>query len=359
LDNWKNYWKIEAYNGSSYIQIDADPVIETIEEAGSIRYRLRWDLPYTAKEITLRNNFTVEEHVINNLEIDGKPDLDVQQGNNTIEHTSKENFTDKTVRDVVVTAINLEVLKVNSNNSNFIVKHGETIISKTPVAITSEALGAYTVGDITFQVSWAAENAVDEGLLTFTDASGNVLATIRLLGTTSYITLDNADETGLYTGFAESINKHPFVDFFAKSEKYNVGRRPVDLSHTFDKNGVALFDYLIVYGETTTTTNDNTTTVTAPTGAKIVDGVSTGTGSNAKTPYYIYRKALNDDNTKYTRYQLVGDVENANVASKADLEPIKEGEPQLIPHYQNQDLTKCIQIGAGESLKVYVTGFCP
>jgi hypothetical protein len=104
------------------------------------------------------------------------------------------------------------------------------------------------VGDITFQVSWAAENAVDEGLLTFTDASGNVLATIRLLGTTSYITLDNADETGLYTGFAESIkDNHPFVDFFKKSEKYKVKRHPVDLTNAFDQNGTALFDYLIVY----------------------------------------------------------------------------------------------------------------
>lgn len=347
LDNWKNYWKIEAYNGSSYIQIDADPVIETIEEAGSIRYRLRWDLPYTAKEITLRNNFTVEEHVINNLEIDGEPDLDVQQGNNTIEHTSKENFTDKTVRDVVVTAINLEVLKVNSNNSNFVVKHGETIISKTPVAITSEALGAYTVGDITFQVSWAAENAVDEGLLTFTDASGNVLATIRLLGTTSYITLDNADETGLYTGFAESIkDNHPFVDFFKKSEKYKVKRHPVDLTNAFDQNGTALFDYLIVYGETTTT--DGSTTVTAPTSANIVNGEATGKGSNAKTPYYIYRKATN------TSYQFVFDSENANVSDKADI--AQDGD---IPHAKVQSETQYIQVEAGKPLSVYVTGFCP
>ena len=344
LDNWKKYWTIEAYNGSSYIQIDADPVIETIEEAGSIRYRLRWDLPYTAKEITLRNNFTVEEHVINNLEIDGEPDLDVQQGNNTIEHTEKVNFTSDDVRDVVVTAINLETLKVSCNNSNFVVKYGETPISTTPVAITSEALGAYTVGDITFQVSWQAKNAVDEGMLIFTDANGITLATIRLLGTTTYITSGNANETGLYTGFALNL-KHPFQSFF-ENKKYKVDRHPVDLSNTFDEEGKALFDYLIVYGETTTT--DGSSEVKAPTKANIVNGEATGKGSNAKTPYYIYRKASE------TSYQFVFDSENANVSDKADI-----AQDTDVPHAKVQNETQYIQVEAGEQLSVYVTGFCP
>lgn len=360
LSEWNSYWSVSVFDGNNAPIINEEPVITSVTKSGVTYYQVYLPIPHTTKTLTLRNTRQTEV-AISNLIIDGEPDVDVQPGNSTIEHTAKYVFKNTDAQDVTVTAINLAQLKVRCNNSNFNVLFNGTEVSHdaaNPTVLDGTTcpgvLDDYEVGNITFQVAWKATNAIDEGLLIFTDAAGKELATVRLLGTQNYITADNADETGLYTGFAESINKHPFVDFFAKSEKYNVGRRPVDLSHTFDKNGVALFDYLIVYGETTTTTNDNTTTVTAPTGAKIVDGVSNGTGSNAKTPYYIYRKALNDDNTKFTRYQLIGDVENANVASKANLEQIDQ-----FTHAQDQDLTKCIQIGAGESLKVYVTGFCP
>ena len=363
-ENWNNYWNIEVFDGISYTQISTTPQIEVFDNGGAPNYRIKWNVPYTSKSLTLENKFSVDVHKIHNLIIDGDPDLDVQPGNSTIEHTAKYVFKNTDIQDVTVTAINLATLKVRCNNSNFDVKFNGTAVSKNaaqPTVLDATTcpgiLDDYEVGNLTFQVSWKATNTIDEGLLIFMDASGKELATVRLLGTEDYITADNADETGLYTGFAESITSHPFQTMFAEDKKYEYERRQVNLSNAFT-NGIALFDYLIVYGETTTTTNDNTTTITAPTGANIVDGVSNGKGSNAKTPYYIYRKAL-DGEGQYTHYQLVGDVENANVAYKAELEQIKEGETQLIPHAQDQDLTKCIQIGAGESLKVYVTGFCP
>ena len=360
---WNAYWSVSVFDGNNSPMINEEPTIKQTTKSGVKYYQVYLPIPHTTKTLTLRNTRQTEL-AITNLIIDGDPDLDVQPGNSTIEHTAKYVFKNTDIQDVTVTAINLATLKVRCNNSNFDVKFNGTAVSQDaaqPTVLDATTcpgiLDDYEVGNLTFQVSWKATNTIDEGLLIFTDAAGKELATVRLLGTQNYITADNADETGLYTGFAKSITSHPFQAMFAEDEKYKYERHQVNLSNAF-VNGIALFDYLIVYGETTTTTNDNTTTITAPTGANIVGGVSTGKGSNAKTPYYIYRKAL-DGEGQYTHYQLVGDVENANVANKADLEQFKEGENQQIPHAQEQDLTKCIQIGAGESLKVYVTGFCP
>lgn len=361
IDNWTQYWRVQVFDGRDYIQIVSIPQIDIINNGESLRYKVRWNLPYSTKSLTLTNKYTVEEHTISNLIIDGDPDLDVQPGNHTIEHTAKYNFTTNDAQNVVVTAINLERVKVRSTNSNFIVKFGETTITSesTTLDVTScpDALGSYEVGNITFNVEWAAQNAIDEGLLIFTDNSNKELASVRLLGTKSYITADNADDTNMFTGFASNITSHPFMTNFAENDNYKYNRREIDLSNTFASDGTALFDYLIVYGETSTT--DNTDVVTAPTGANVVDGVATGTGSNAKTPYYIYRKVLNQTTGKYDKYQIVFDVENANVADKAALETAVDANGKLIPHAQDQSETKCIQLADGEQLRVYVTGFCP
>lgn len=360
-ENWSDNWTVEVYDGTHYQVINETPEITPILVGETTYYRVRVAIPYTSKKVILANNLSVSPEKIRNVIIDGEPDLDVQTGNHTIEHTAKYNFTTTDVQNVVVTAINLEKVKVRSTNSNFIVKFGETTITSEPTTldITScpGALGSYEVGNITFSVAWAAKNAIDEGLLIFTDNSNKELASVRLLGTKSYITADNADDTNMFTGFARNITSHPFMTNFAENDNYKYDRRVIDLSNTFALDGTALFDYLIVYGETSTT--DNTNIVTAPTGANLVDGVPTGKGSNAKTPYYIYRKALNSEGNKYDRYQIVFDAENANVADKAALETAVDANGQLIPHAQDQGETKCIQLAEGENLKVYVTGFCP
>ena len=356
LQEWYDYWTLEVTDGETHrlvansVEAQVKPEITAEVKDGKTYYQIRIAIPYTTKSLTLQNKRVLPIEV-QNIVIDGDPDLDVVLGNHTIEHKSEANFsTEIKSRTVEVTAINLPSLKVACNNTNFVVKHGDVSINSTPTELTTadcpKALGTYQVGNISFDITWnrTTFDAVDEGLLIFTDKDGQQLATIRLLGTEDYILAGNASSTGLYTGFAKNITAHPFSDFFSKSEKYNVERRQVDLTNAFDQNGIALFDYLIVYGETTTT--DGSTTVTAPTSANIVNGEATGKGSNAKTPYYIYRKATN------TSYQFVFDSENANVSNKATIENVSHAQI-------DSEETNYIQIAANEQLKVYVTGFCP
>lgn len=352
LDNWATNWSIEVSDGVENQVITDAPEITPITDGVNTYYQLRWAIPYTSKIVTILNKRTVVAETIKNIVIDGAPDLDVVQDNHTIEHEGETNFTPNApTRDVTVTAINLETIKVASNNPNFTVKHGTTTITSSPTTLTStqcpEALGNYVVGDITFNVTWNEVNTVEEGMLTFTTATGEKLATVRLLGAKDYILLQNANETGFYTGFAEAIgDKHPFnkVD-----DKYKFKRRMVDLTNAFDKNGVALFDYLIVYGETTTT--DASTTVTEP---------NITAGSNAKTPMYMYKKVQNPETSAYDRYQFVFDMPNANTAQKAML-----SEDADITHARKGSVEKVdenmqyISIEQNEQLRVYMTGFCP
>ena len=355
-DNWANYWSIEVSDGESPQVMNTPPTITPITSGENTYYQVRWEIPYTSKTVTILNKQTVVAEKIKNIVIDGTPDLDVVQGNHTIEHEGEANFTlNQLSQDVIVTPINLSSLTVVSDNNNFTVKLGEKTITKTPTTLTSTdcpgAIGNYEVGNITFNVEWNGVNVVEEGELIFTDADKHVLGRIRLLGTTNYILEGNASSTGLFTGVSPTITEHPFKDI---EKKYQYVRTPVDLSNTFDKDGVALFDYLIVYGETETV--DNTATITAPTASA---------GSNAKTPYYIYRKAQNPETGIYDRYQFVYDAANANVGMKAKLTEAKEGGVQLIPHAaegtdESTDLSmQYLKIDEGERLSVYITGFCP
>ena len=358
LQEWYNYWTLEVTDGESNTLVannaeaEVQPEIIAQVRDGKTFYQIRIPVPYTTKSMTLESKRAVAVEV-ENIIIDGEPDLDVVLDNHTIEHYSEANFTTDSPQDVIVTAINLNTLKVFCNNPNFTVKLGETTISSTPIELTAShcpnALGGYIVGNISFEVTWNTKNAVEEGVLTFTNANDEVLANIRLLGTKDFILKPNANQTGLYTGFAKSITSHPFQD--VAEDRYKYARRQVDLSNTFDKNGIALFDYLIVYGETTVQSG---TTITPPT---------TSAGSNAITPYYIYRKAQNSDGI-YDRYQIVANEANTNQGHKTILSNVVDAEgKQLIPHAKNvvsdQSNVNLWEIGANDHLKVYVTGFCP
>ena len=355
LDDWAANWSIEVSDGvENQVIIDA-PEITPVTDGVNTYYQLRWAIPYTSKTVTILNKRTVVAETIKNIVIDGTPDLDVVQGNHTIEHEGEINFTpDLKTQDVVVTPINLSSVIVVCDNPNFVITLGDKSITTTPTTLTSAdcpgALGNYEVGNIAFNVTWNDVNAVEEGELIFTKDNGNELGRVRLLGAKNFILQSNASQTGVYTGIAETITKHPFQNV---EDKYAFQHTQVDLSNTFDKDGVALFDYLIVYGETSTV--DDATTITAPTQSM---------GSNAKTPYYIYRKAQNTDGV-YDRYQFVYDMANANVSMKAKLTEAKEGETQLIPHaaegnIENVDLSmQYLKIDEGEQLSVYITGFCP
>ena len=350
-ENWSDNWTVEVSDGERHLVLDAVPEIVPVNYEETMYYQVRLAIPYTSKTVTLLNKFKVSAEKIKNVVIDGEPDFDVVIGNNTIEHEGEINFTpDNPTQDVVVTAINMEQVKVLSTNSNFEVMHGVTAVTENPITLTSAecpgALGNYEVGNITFNITWNGKNAVEEGVILFTDVDDRPLAMIRLLGAKDYILQQNAIQTGIFTGIPSIITHHPFQDV---ENKYAYAHTEVNLINTFDVNGNALFDYLIVYGETTTTENDGTI-ITAP---------SRTEGSNAKTPYYIYRKAMNDQGV-YDRYQFVYDVANANTGLKHALKDAVDADGvQLIPHAQSEGETSYISIEEGQRLRVYITGFCP
>lgn len=366
LEEWYDYWSLSITDGS-YNRVIANRTDTLVPEITSVvrdevnYYQVRVAIPYTTKSLTLESKRTNSTIVTKNIVIDGDPDLDVVPGNHTIEHKANVNFTTAApTLEVVVTAINLSQLKMECDNPRFTVTCGGKNITNTPTSFTNAdfplALGTadnYEVGDIAFNVTWDKVNAVEEGIITFKTSTDVVLATIRLLGAKDVILQDNADETGFYTGFASTIGEnHPFNGV---AEKYEYERRLVDLTNAFDQQGLALFDYLIVYGETTT--NDKSSTVHAP---------NTTRGSNAKTPMYIYRKAENPENHKYDRYQFVFDVENVNVGTKANMSAAKDANgDSAVPHakvgnVKNVDENmQYIGIAKDEQLRVYMTGFCP
>lgn len=355
LQEWYGYWTLEVTDGESprlianNAEAEVQPEIVAEVRDGRTYFQIRVAIPYTTKSLTLQSKRALAVEV-ENLVIDGEPDLDVVLGNHTIEHEAEVNFTpDVPDGEVVVTAINLEQLKVACNNSHFTVTYNTHNIVANPTTLTSAdcptALGNYMVGNISLHVAWDRMNVVEEGLLIFTDKNGQELATIRLLGAKDYILKGNSQNTGLFTGFAENITKHPYEK---EKSKYQYARRQVNLSNTFDKNGVALFDYLIVYGETTA--EDLGTTILS---------ANTTRGSNAHTPMYVYRKVANNEGV-YDRYQFVFDQANVNQGQKPLLHTVVDAEgQQLIPHAKETDGTQYFDIAEGEQLRVYMTGFCP
>ena len=349
---WYNYWTLQVSDGQTNRLVaenedaEVQPEISTIVRDGVEYYKVHIDIPYTTNSLTLH---TQRVGSIENLVIDGEPDLDVVLGNHTIEHEAEVNFTpDMMTQDVIVTAINLEQVKISCNNPHFVVKHATTSISSTATTLTSSdcpnALGSYKVGNITLNVTWDGVNMVEEGLIIFADQNGQVLSTIRLLGAKDFILKGNSQNTGLFTGFAENIDNHPFKN---ENAKYQYERRQVNLFNAFDENGVALFDYLVVYGETAA--EDLGNTITSPTQSL---------GSNANTPIYIYRKMQNDQGV-YDRYQFVFDQANVNKGQKVALHTAAADGNALIPHAKETEGTEYIDIAEGEQLRVYMTGFCP
>ena len=215
-------------------------------------------------------------------------------------------FTDQQpTKNLTVTAFNLSDFKVSVDNPNFV--FGK--IDKTGLGVS--------VAEVLVPITWKATAAVEYATLTITNPNDNdaVLATVELVGTKQSI-LDPTN-IGIYTGLAENITK-------LNGTFEGTTRRPVDLSNAFDEatRKKALFDYLFVYGETSTM--DGSTTIVTPNGQR---------GSNAKTPCYIYKR----DGDTYKLYKV---VDNVNSEDKA-----WDG---YIPVEAN-----------GISTRVYITGFAP
>lgn len=119
------------------------------------------------------------------------------------------------------------------------------------------------------------------------------------------ITSTNVSSFALYTG-TEKSGSFPYKD-----------KTLIDLIHTFDASGNALFDYLYVFGITTNTT-----------GGIEINTPSKTKACNATTPCYVYKK-----NTSGTGYDFVEEFDA--VAKRFD-------------HNTNMN-----------SKKLYFTGYCP
>lgn len=216
-------------------------------------------------------------------------------------------FTDQqSTKTLTLTVINLADFTTSIDNPNF-----------TVTTCDKSALTGLGIVDVPVTITWAANKAVDNATLSILNPNDNnaVLTTVELVGNKSAIS--DPTNIGIYTGLAEGITK-------INGNFQGTTRRPVDLTHAFTSEKKALFDYLIVYGETSTM--DGSTSITTPT---------TQRGSNAKTPCYIYNRVGDT-------YQLMKVVDNVNSSDKAISGAISV---PVLPE--------------GVSTRVYITGFAP
>lgn len=223
---------------------------------------------------------------------------------------------------LIVTAINLTAIDFATSSSNFTITPTTTNAYDQTLSLNTttnpDQLGENKMGDIILDVKWTGDQMVEYGTLTITNPNdGNaVLATVELVGIKNSITNGAINiKTGIPSGY--TLN-----GTFEGS-----AHRDVNISAAFSTAGKPLFDYVVVYGETTT--NDGQPVISTP---------NKNAGSNAKTPYYIYKKS-NDGNA----YELYKTVENANSSTKAWSE---NGDDAVTPNGQN-------------SVSMYITGFCP
>ena len=243
---------------------------------------------------------------------------------------------------LIVSAINLPSMTLTTDNLNFQVTHGTdngtyTDPSNPSLTLTSSdypaALGENKMGDVPIFVKWTGDNAIEYATLTITNpADSKVLGVVELVGMKSSIT---DGEINISTGVAPGYTLNGSFDENGKKH------RPVDVKAAFSEAGTAHFDYVVVYGETTT--DDGSKTITTP---------NTMVGSNAKTPCYIYKR-------KENAYELKKVVENTNSKDKAwyltDMLDVN-GEEQVTDPLDMD----AVQIPNGkESVSMYITGFCP
>ena len=283
--------------------------------------------------LTYTTRYVRVTYVGNNPEVVQMTKVNILSDQSAIPNPEELELTDanKYVDDLTVgedlnlTVVNLTNLSVAIDNEHFTLSYGSETPATTfelDVNDIADVFGEDVVGAIPFKVFWDASQATDFGNITFTtevDGATKTLATVPLVGTKAGISEEDVIYTGVKTGY--TLNG-TFNGIYAikDTEEKSTEHRKVDLSSTYDHSGKPLFDYLIIYGETTTT--DGTTTITTPT---------TTTGSNAKTPVYVYVK----DGEKYAFAMM---EENANVANK---------------------MINAMQVTKEKGLRIYITGFCP
>ena len=326
-------WTIEqSTNGIDWNPVDGEArTINTVGEVHSIAQTVESASQYVRITYTGTQQ---DEVLLSKLVIEGLPsavpsssEVQVSKG----EPESSETFS--------VHVKNLPSMQLSVDNTvafSLQYQKGGNWVDLTNALTTSDfdCLAVNQQGDITFKVIWNAAHMLDEGAIQIINPNQNdsVMAVIRLVGKKDEISSTDVN-TGIWTGVPDG-EQNGSVKYSLESTIFDdYDYHEVTLNNTFSNDQKALFDYLIIYGETTT--DDATTTITKPT-AEV--------GSNAKTPYYVYKKNANS-----TGYDFVSAVANANISEKA-----------LVGDFIVNDDTATVCINAiNAPLRVYMTGFCP
>ena len=313
--------------------------------------RLTHQLDYRTRYVrVLYKSNSTSEVILSNLVIEGYPMAWAEPEELSLSVEQRETY-------FRLNTINLQNIKVVLDNDDFVMQHGVISTEQTSdgsggyvettkfevlgegqeftlgVANYPDALGTNKVGEIIFKVIWQDNDYVNQGKIKvyniLESAKLDLLTTIKIVGFKETITPEDPT-SGINTGIAKGYTSSIEIDY---------EHHEVDVTNAFATDGTALFDYLIIYGETKTI--DDTKDITSPTSEK---------GSNALTPYYVYEKVLNNETGKYDSYRFVDLVENANMPNKAVIDGVTT---------TDEGSLASIYVGVEGSLKVYMTGFCP
>ena len=315
-------WVIkESADGITFTEASAD--LRTIE--GQL---FTQPIQYTTRYLLIEYaSADLREVTLSNLVIEGYPMAWATPEQLSLSEEQK-------TASFVLTTVNLQNIKVVLDNTDFRITHGSNTEEKTEILLSAsdyaDALGMNKVGEITFNVIWKSTGNVNQGIISIYNANDNsLLTTVKIIGSKNAITVDDV-LTGINTGIPSGYTSAVGTDY---------QHHEVSLANAFANDGTALFDYLIIYGETKTT--DGSSVITTPTSSA---------GSNALTPYYVYEKALNSETNKYDGYRFVQLVENANTPNKEEINGVTTTDGGNLPS---------IYIDVNTSLRVYMTGFCP
>ena len=324
----KGTWELEQFINGNWAFVSHNPANDVMDPAtGTFK---RFVDPNASKLRVIYQSEYAEKVDITDLVIVGDASAIVDPARMELDYDVAE--------DLNVLAINLPNLKVKSTNANFkvaYVKDGAASEFLKEHSLTSAEFAVLNGSDmdtIPFQVIWSGREAIENGTLELTatiDGEEKLLATVELVGVKQDIANGNL---GIYTGVAAGYTlagKYKADGVTLTGKWQGDARREVNIDAAFDPNGAALFDYVVVYGETTTSD-----------GSKTINQPNTLLGSNAKTPCYIYKK-------NGTKYQFHKSVENANSKEKSWNET-------------SQEDMDAVQIPNGQTaVSMYITGFCP
>ena len=280
------------------------------------------------------NSLYAEKVELTNLMIIGEEGAYASPNEITVEYID----ADHNSKEINVTAINLaNGMVISTDNPNFTLKHEKATQAEQSFVLDGGENGYPNVfannkiETLLFEVYFNGARAVDYATITITNNVGEgevakVLATVKVTGLrTKLYDGDINMYTGVPDGTYDADGKKVSNDGAYSLSGFEEGKAysKLDVSHAF-AGGKAIFDYLYLFGETTTV--DGTYKITNPT---------TIAGSNAKTPCYIYKRNGH-------AYDYHDKVENANASKKIA-----------------QEFLQMTDGEKSETIKVYITGFCP